>query len=304
MENLSEIKYMKTVAIIAPTGMLGGAVYAQLKDHYKLVLVLRDPKKLEELDRHYGGVSTHQSVVIDSNAIYQDYLHGFHTAVVSSSVKKLLDAIGPVDAVINCAGITNRYSAQKPLEAMFVNGALPHIFSYHYGSKLIHITTDCVYDGIKGAPYDETSPPNPTDIYGISKLLGEPKDHSLVFRTSIIGPEISGFVSLLEWVKQQEGKTIKGFTNHLWNGITTKEFGNICDKIINNRDAFPKSGLFHIFSNDVTKYEMVMKIKEKFGVNVNIEPEESSPIDRRLGSIHDLCKKLQIPSFNKMMEQL
>ena len=295
---------MKTVAIIAPTGMLGSAVYAQLKDHYKLVLVLRDPKKLEELDRHYGGVSEHRSVVIDSDAIYQDYLHGFHTAVVSSSVKKLLDAIGPVDAVINCAGITNRYSAQKPLEAMFVNGALPHIFSYHYGSKLIHITTDCVYDGIKGAPYDETSPPNPTDIYGISKLLGEPKDHSLVFRTSIIGPEISGFVSLLEWVKQQEGKTIKGFTNHLWNGITTKEFGNICDKIISNRDAFPKSGLFHIFSNDVTKYEMVMKIKEKFGVNVNIGPEESSPIDRRLGSIHDLCKKLKIPSFVEMVQQL
>jgi len=295
---------MKTVAIIAPTGMLGSAVYAQLKDYYKLVLVLRDPKKLEELDRHYGGVSTHQSVVIDSDAIYQDYLHGFHTAVVSSSVKKLLDAIGPVDAVINCAGITNRYSAQKPLEAMFINGALPHIFSYHYGSKLIHITTDCVYDGIKGAPYDETSPPNPTDIYGISKLLGEPKDHSLVFRTSIIGPEISGFVSLLEWVKQQEGKTIKGFTNHLWNGITTKEFGNICDKIISNRDAFPKSGLFHIFSNDVTKYEMVMKIKEKFGVNVNIGPEESSPIDRRLGSIHDLCKKLKIPSFVEMVQQL
>ena len=304
MENLSNTRDMKTVAIIAPTGMLGSAVYAQLKDYYKLVLVLRDPKKLEELDRHYGGVSTHQSVVIDSDAIYQDYLHGFHTAVVSSSVKKLLDAIGPVDAVINCAGITNRYSAQKPLEAMFIIGALPHIFSYHYGSKLIHITTDCVYDGIKGAPYDETSPPNPTDIYGISKLLGEPKDHSLVFRTSIIGPEISGFVSLLEWVKQQEGKTIKGFTNHLWNGITTKEFGNICDKIISNRDAFPKSGLFHIFSNDVTKYEMVMKIKEKFGVNVNIGPEESSPIDRRLGSIHDLCKKLKIPSFVEMVQQL
>ena len=295
---------MKTVAIIAPTGMLGSAVYAQLKDHYKLVLVLRDPKKLEELDGHYGGVSTHQSVVIDSDAIYQDYLHGFHTAAVSSSVKKLLDAIGPVDAVINCAGITNRYSAQKPLEAMFVNGALPHIFSYHYGSKLIHITTDCVYDGINGAPYNEMSPPNPTDIYGISKLLGEPKDHSLVFRTSIIGPEITGFVSLLEWVKKQEGKTIKGFTNHLWNGITTKEFGNICDKIISNRDAFPKSGLFHIFSNDVTKYEMVMKIKEKFGVNVNIGPEESSPIDRRLGSIHDLCKKLKIPSFVEMVQQL
>lgn len=295
---------MKTAAIIAPTGMLGSAVYAQLKDHYKLILVLRDLKKLEELDKYYGGISMHQTVTIDSDGIYQDYLNGFHTAAISPSVKKLMDEIGPVDAVINCAGITNRYSAQKPLEAMFVNGALPHILSYHYGSKLIHITTDCVYDGIKGAPYDETSPPNPTDIYGMSKLLGEPKQHSLVFRTSIIGPEISGFVSLLEWVKQQEGKTIKGFTNHLWNGITTKEFGNICDKIISNRDAFPRSGLFHIFSNEVTKYEMVTRLKEKYGVNVNIEPAESNPIDRRLGSVHDIYKKLQIPSFDEMIERL
>lgn len=295
---------MKTVAIIAPTGMLGSAVYAQLKDHYNLILVLRDIKKLELLDKYYGCVSLHQSVIIDSDSIFQDYLKGFHTVAVSPSVKKLLDAIGPVDAAINCAGVTNRYSAQKPLEAIFVNGALPHIFSYHYGPKLIHITTDCVYDGIKGAPYDETSPPNPTDIYGISKMLGEPRQHSLVFRTSIIGLEISGFVSLLEWVKQQEGKTIKGFTNHFWNGITTKEFGNICDKIISNRDAFPKSGLFHIFSNEVTKYEMVTKLKEKYGVNVNIEPAESNHIDRRLKSIHDICKKLQIPTFNEMIERL
>lgn len=295
---------MKTVVIIAPTGMLGSAVYAQLKDRYKLILVLRDLKKLEYLDKYYGGISMHQSVIIDSEGIYQDYLNGFHTAAISPSVKKLLDEIGLVDAVINCAGITNRYSAQKPLEAMFVNGALPHIFSYHYGSKLIHITTDCVYDGIKGAPYNEMSPPNPTDIYGMSKLLGEPKQHSLVFRTSIIGPEISGFVSLLEWVKQQEGKTIKGFTNHLWNGITTKEFGNICDKIISNRDAYPESGLFHIFSNDVTKYEMVTKLKEKYGVNIKIEPTESNSIDRRLSSKYDICQKLKIHSFDKMLNEI
>ena len=295
---------MKTVAIIAPTGMLGSAVYAQLKDYYKLVLVLRDPKKLEELDRHYGGVSEHRSVVIDSDAIYQDYLHGFHTAVVSSSVKKLLDAIGPVDAVINCAGITNRYSAQKPLEAMFVNGALPHIFSYHYGSKLIHITTDCVYDGIKGAPYDETSPPNPTDIYGISKLLGEPKNHSLVFRTSIIGPEITGFVSLLEWVKKQEGKTIKGFTNHLWNGITTFEFGRICGEIIDYRERYPATGLYHLFSTDVTKFEMVSKIAKKYNIQCEITPDDGTFIDRRLSSKHNVCEKLKIPSFDEMLDNL
>ena len=69
-------------------------------------------------------------------------------------------------------------------------------------------------------------------------VLGEPKDKSLVLRTSIIGPEIAEHVSLLDWFKQQEGKTINSFANHFWNGITTKQFGKICDEIISNPEKY------------------------------------------------------------------
>lgn len=295
---------MKTVAIIAPTGMLGSAVYDQLKNHYELTLVLRDLDKLKLLEKAYSGVSKHKAVLLDTEMIYQEYLTGFPHETKAKSVAKLVESIGEVDTVINCAGITNRYATTKPLESLFVNGAFPHILSRQFGSRLIHITTDCVYDGLKGAPYNEDAVPNPTDLYGISKLLGEPAPHSLVFRTSIIGPEITGFVSLLEWVKKQEGKTIKGFTRHFWNGVTTFEFGRICKEIIDNRSNYPSNGLYHLFSTDITKLDMVSQIAKKFNVKCEIIPDDGPFIDRRLSSKYDFCQKLKLPSFDEMLDNL
>jgi len=295
---------MKTVAILGPTGMLGSAVYAQLKDKYKLILVLRDSDKLPLLYDKYGKCENLKVVLLDTENIFNDFKKGFHTEHKSETTAKLLEEIGDVDAVINCIGITNRYSNERPLDAFFINSTLPYLFSWQYGDKFIHITTDCVFSGINGAPYDENSLKSPNDLYGLTKSLGEPSDKSLVLRTSIIGPEITGYVSLMEWFKKQGHQTIKGYKTHLWNGITTREYGNICDRIISNRDKFPKSGLFHIFSTDISKYEMLNAFKEKYQIDVTIEPDEPDPIDRRLRTIHNLCKILEIPSFSEMIKEL
>lgn len=284
--------------------MLGSAVYNVLKDKYKLTLVYRDGDKLNILDQTYGDIKKHKRIKFDFQEIYQDYITGFPKDIEGQNTTKLFDQIGDVDAIINCAGIIKPYSLNDPATTLFINGALPHVLSQHYKEKLIHITTDCVYNGLEGAPYDENSPHSPNDLYGLSKSLGEPFKHSLVLRTSIIGPEITGFVSLIEWFKKQEGQSIKGFTNHYWNGITTKQFGKICSAIINNRDQYPENGLFHIFSNDISKYDMVISFKEKFNINVNIEPAEPAPVDRRMSTIHNLCKKLNIPTFNEMLKEL
>lgn len=293
---------MKTIAILGPTGMLGSAVYAQLKDKYKLKLILRDVDKLPLLYNIYGKGKDCEIIKFDSSGIIDDYKKGFQNK--SEKFTELLKKIGKIDAIINCIGITNRYSNEKPLEAFFINSALPYWLSWEFGDKLIHITTDCAFNGVEGAPYDELSQKSPNDLYGLTKALGEPSERSLVFRTSIIGPEITGFVSLIEWFKKQEGKTIKGYKTHLWNGLTTKEFGNICHKIISKRDNYPKTGLFHIFSSDVNKYEMLIAFKQKYKVNVVIEEANPPQIDRRLRSIHEVCKNLQIPSFNEMLNNL
>jgi dTDP-4-dehydrorhamnose reductase len=296
---------MKKIALIAPTGMLGSYVYKVLKEKNDLVLVYREEEKIKQLNEVYGGVDKFKKVKFDMMDIYQDYLNGFGTGAVGPYFKKLIEEIGEVDGIINCAGIIKPYSTKDPMVTMFMNSCLPHILSNYYREKLIHITTDCAYNGLEGAPYDESSSKTPNDLYGLSKSIGEPSSFSLVLRTSIVGPEIMGFVSLIEWFKKQNGQKIKGFTNHLWNGITTKQFGIICDQIVNNREKFPQNGLFHIFANDVTKYEMLLAFKKKYPIDVEIEPVEYSvAVDRRLRSKLGLCSQLNIPTFDQMINDL
>ncbi|MFA5360558.1 MAG: sugar nucleotide-binding protein [Candidatus Paceibacterota bacterium] len=297
------LKQGKKIAIIAPTGMLGNGVYNVLKDKYNLVLVYRDEKKIKKLDGVYGGINNHRLIKFDFREIYDDYLAGIHPSS-EPKLEKLFSDIGKIDKIINCAGIINVYAAKDAAFTFFLNGAFPHLLSEHYKDKLIQITTDCAFNGIEGYPYDENSPKTPVDIYGLSKILGEPKDKSLVLRTSIIGSEIAGHVSLLDWFRQQEGKTIKGFANHFWNGITTKQFGKICNEIISNPEKYPQTGLYHIFSNSVSKYEMLLKFKEKYGIDCEIKKDEEQKLNRTLSTIYDFNEKLNIPSFDQMMEEL
>jgi len=294
----------KTVAILAPTGMLGSMVYREFKDSYRLVLIYRDSKKLSTLDNTYGGIHAHKCIKYDLTAIQQDYIDGF-TSTYGPQTRKLVAAIGKVDAVINCAGITKPYSLKNPLMTMFINATLPHILSSIYKEKLIQITTDCAYNGTTGAPYDEHSPKTPNDLYGLSKSLGEPTSGSLVLRTSIIGPEIEGHTMLLDWFLNQDGQTISGYTNHLWNGITTKEFARVCDKIISNRSKYPKSGLYHIFSSSVTKFDMLSAFQRKYGTRVTIKPVKATvAVNRRLKTKYPFCAYLKIPTFKKMLADL
>ncbi len=294
---------MTTIAITAPTGMLGSMVYKTLKDRYNLVLVYHQQEKLAALDAVYGGTSRHRLVPFDLMDISKDYLEGFHGSI-GPCLERFINAIGPVDAVIQCAGITNRYSTADPLKTFFLNSALPNLLGAVYKEKLFHITTDCVFDGVVGAPYNEQSLKQPRDLYGLTKLLGEPSQHSLVLRTSFIGPEVNDFVGLISWFLHQSGKTINGFTNHYWNGITTRELGRIIDAIIANRSAFPGAGLYHLFSNDISKYDMLVAFQRKYQIDVNIIPIESQGVDRRLSSVYGLCKQFQIPRFEQMLAVL
>jgi len=294
----------KKVAIIAPTGMLGSGVYNILKDKYDLVLVYRDEEKIKKLDEVYDSVNIHKLIKFDLREVYKDYLSGFGDKTNSSKLQKLFKEIGEIDTLINCAGIINVYAAKDPAFTFFLNGAFPHLLSENYNNKLIQITTDCAFNGIEGYPYDENTLKSPSDIYGLSKILGEPKDKSLVLRTSIIGPEIAGHVSLLDWFRQQEGKTVNGFANHFWNGITTKQFGKICDEIMTNPEKYPQIGLYHIFSTIVSKYEMLLKFKEKYKIDCQIKKDEKQELNRTLSTIYDFNEKLNIPSFDEMLKEL
>lgn len=292
---------MKRILILGATGMLGSAVYGVLKDKYELALAVRSKNKIGILDRAHGGLSKHKVVEFDAARLYQNFLD--KKGYPGEYLKNFLSEVGRVDYAVNAIGVTIPFSLGNQALTFFVNSALPHVLAGELKEKLIHITTDCVYDGKEGFPYDENSRKTPVDLYGLSKSLGEPLN-CLTLRTSIIGRELGGFTGLLEWFLKQEKKTVTGFANHFWNGVTTKEFGKICDRIISTPESFPKTGLYHVFSNPVSKYDMLRKFKDKYGIDCEIKKDEEQRLNRTLSTVHDLAAKLAIPPFDEMINDL
>jgi len=289
--------------IIGAAGMLGSMVYNVLKDRFNLVLVVRGKENATLLEKDYGGTENHRVLDFDFDCVYDDYLKGFKGFSESPHYREFVDSLGPVDGAVNCVGIIIPYSLDDCANTFFINSALPHLLADTYGPKLIHITTDCVFNGTENFPYNENSLPSPVDVYGLSKSLGEPAN-CLTLRTSIIGPEITGFLSLLEWFKKQNGQTLKGFSNHFWNGITTREFANICVKIFNDRDNYPQTGIYHVFSNRVSKYEMLLKFREKYNIDCDIIDDPGPKLNRTLATVKDLNSRLAIPDFDAMLKSL
>lgn len=292
---------MSRVVILGATGMLGSTVYDVLRDKYDLVITVRDAKKLNYLNNTYGGLDKHRSVEFDAGKVYADFLS--NKGYPGDYLNGFLNNLGEFDYVINAIGITNRSALEDEALTLFINGALPHILARELGQKLIHITTDCAFNGINGAPYDEDSPKTPNDLYGLSKILGEPTN-CLTIRTSIIGREVEGFDSLLEWFLRQEGKDVRGYSNHFWNGITAKQFGKICDQIMQDPESYPKTGIYHVFSTVVSKYEMLLGFQKKFKINCNIIKDPNPRLDRTMTTKKELNGKLNIPPFSEMLNDL
>jgi dTDP-4-dehydrorhamnose reductase len=163
---------------------------------------------------------------------------------------------------------------EDTVKAIKINSIFPNMLCDFCNSKyvdLIHISTDCCFSGKKGH-YAETDVPDPTDIYGMTKVAGEPMSCSVI-RTSVIG-ESKDDKSLLEWVKAQNGKTINGFTNHLWNGVTCLQLAVAISYII--RDSSWWRGVRHYSSETVSKFLLVHDIAMVYSVGVYLN-ETNAP---------------------------
>jgi len=240
-------------------------------------------------------------LVLGSNGMLGRYVHaylkstGLIVAGVNRGVFNAANSTGDgLDVLINrapsifinCIGIIKQRADVPDVEFIKVNSVFPLELSNaceRIGHKLIHITTDCVFDGL-GGYYNEKSEHNAKDIYGVTKSLGEPENATVV-RTSIIGEEIGQARSLVEWVKSNKDKEVSGYTNHFWNGITCLEFARVCEKIISQR-LFWK-GVKHITSpTGVSKFELVKMISDIYALNLEIIPHETDvKCDRTMSSM-------------------
>lgn len=131
------------------------------------------------------------------------------------------------DVVVNCIGLVKQLrEANRPRAAIRLNALFPHEVAEAcaaHGARLIHVSTDCVFSGDLplGSRYTEDAAPDPADLYGRSKLLGEVGAPCLTVRTSIIGPELERRSGLLEWFRAQHGGAATGYTRAVFSGVTT-----------------------------------------------------------------------------------
>lgn len=192
----------------------------------------------------------------------------------ASGVVEQLVAEEKPDVVINCAALTNIDECeQKPELAYRLNATLPGrlaAITEEMGIKLLHISTDAVFDGRTGG-YNELDMPNPVNLYGHTKLAGEQavEDHNpdaLVARVNFFGWSITGERSLAEWFLSglMAGNPLKGFTDVFFCPLLVNHLAEYLVRMIHDG----LSGVYHVVSREhLSKYEFGCRLARRFGLD-------------------------------------
>ena len=280
------------ILILGGTGMLGH-------------LLLRNLSACPE----YAVTATARSLIGLKNYFTTDILARFLQANVDAnyfdSIVRAVASVRP-DVVINCIGIIKQLpQADDPLMAITVNALLPHRISLicrAAGARMIHISTDCVFDGKKGM-YSEKDTSSAEDLYGRTKFLGEVGyPHCMTLRTSIIGHELKGGFALIEWFLAQQQK-VRGFRKVIYSGFPTVEIARIIrDYILPNHEL---KGVYHVSSEPISKYDLLCLVAKQYGKRIEIEPYDDFVQDRSLNS-SVFCKVTgyKPPLWGKLVEMM
>lgn len=266
----------KKVLVLGSTGLIGHQVYNYLQDN--------------------GSYDLHNisyRVKLNSDSIIQDV----------RDEKKLVERITKIapDYIINCIGVLIEGSDDNHENAIFLNSYFPHRLSRladQIFSKLIHISTDCVFSGKKSNSYIETDIPDGEGFYSRTKALGEIiNSNHLTLRTSVVGPELkSDGEELFHWFMSQSDD-ILGFTKALWSGVSSLELAKAVHWSI-NKDI---TGLYHVTNNSsISKYEILELFKKYTRKDIKIIPVDGNNVNK---SFKDTRKVInyEIPSYDQMI---
>lgn len=267
---------MKKILVLGAAGMAGHVIYTYLKELGKYNIT--GTTNLSEIE----GVRLKMNI--------------FNTKEVES----IITSETP-DIIINCIGMLIRSSKQHPDQTIYGNAYFPHLLKKICGKKsikLIHISTDCVFSGKTGI-YKEHSFKDATDIYGLSKSLGEIIDEdNLTIRTSIIGPEIKhNGEGLFHWFMNQRS-IVNGYKSNIWSGVTTLELAKFIDWLIEN----PLTGLVHLTNNQpISKYDLLQIFNDVFEKDIRITDEKDYICDKSfINSKPEVS--YSVPSYKEMLE--
>lgn len=258
------------VLVLGATGMLGHRLMARFRQHWEVAGTVRGDA---------GALRGH-------SAFAGATLYGGVGANAPECAIGVIDAFRP-QVIVNCIGIVKqRPEASDPVEALTVNGLFPHRIAAaakQRGLRFIHLSTDCVFSGRLGRPYREHDIADAEDLYGRSKLVGEPTGPgALTLRTSIIGWELNRPTGLLEWTASQAGRAVHGYRQALFSGFTTDRLAELVAFLIAKRPEL--WGLRHAAAEGIDKLDLLMRLNRALSLGVAITPSDEPRIDRRLDS--------------------
>lgn len=263
------------VFVLGSKGMLGRYMSTYLKDYFNVVDMTRNEIDVSNMKQEELQIKLH------------------HLGLKEGDI--IINCIGTIKPMVDSLG---------DLNAIQVNSIFPRILANvceNMKVNMIHPTTDCVFTGNKGS-YTEADIHDISDVYGRSKSLGEP-NNCTVIRTSIIGEEVGQGRSLIEWIKSNKNKSVFGFTNHYWNGVTCLQLAKIC-RIIIDTDLYWK-GVRHVFSNTLNKRELVSTISDIYELGITVNTKETpEKCDRTLSSVNDFYKVFKIPSLKDQIIEM
>lgn len=258
------------VLIFGATGMLGHKLYQTLQGDFEVFATVRSDferiRRFEFFDR--------DTIVPDVDVLNHE------------AVRQAIAEVRP-DCVINAVGVIKQtLAAADPIATLYINSVFPRRLADlagEVGFRLVTISTDCVFDGKRGN-YSEKDTPDAKDLYGISKLLGEAawSKNILTLRTSLIGRELQNRNSIIEWFLANRGGTVKGYTSAIYSGFPTIVLARVIADLIANQPHL--SGVYHVSSEPISKYQLLTLVNEAFNAGVTIEPCDDVVIDRSLDS--------------------
>ncbi len=229
-----------------------------------------------------------------------------HIVGISFDQDQLKNVIrdGEFDIIINCIGILNQVAEEKKYEATYLNSLLPHLLvkiTKDSKTRIIHMSTDCVFSGLKGN-YSETDPRDGQTFYDRSKALGEiDDDKNLTFRNSIIGPDINETgIGLFNWFMKQN-QHLSGYETAIWTGVTTLTLAKAMEKAAETN----LTGLYNLVNNqEINKYEMLKLFNKYFKEDIlEITPVRTVNLNKSLVN-NRTDFEFQVPSYEEMIREM
>lgn len=223
---------------------------------------------LETTHRHtvFGTVNNH-ALRTDAFTVIQTDL------LAPGAVEHLLESTQP-EWVIHCAALANLDACETdPLLAQQLNTDLPRTLARHVarsGARLIYVSTDSVFDGLRG-DYTEEDVPTPVGVYSRTKLNGElavseADPTAIIARVNLFGWSLTGNRSLAEFffTNLSLGKQVMGFTDVFFCPLLANDLADIFIKMMEHH----LSGLYHVVSSEsLSKYEFGVRLAERFSLD-------------------------------------